>query len=461
MPTISRQDLSPSHLHLTITVTREDLRPKLDSEFKKLKQRATIKGFRPGQAPAQYVKSLYGSSLFYDVFNKMMSEELYGYMRDNNLDVLGQPLPVEEDRKYTFKFDNPEPEYALTYEIGHVPKFELVGLDKEQTYERYAISNIEALATNDLEEARKRGGKRITPEDDILEDDIIRVDSKELDGDQPKEGGWATTVTVFVKSISNADLKQQILGLKKGATIRFDITQLEEERDETFVRKYLLNLPEDDSRAVGNMFEGEIIEVTRMAAADLDEEFFQANFGGSVSSEGEAIEELKKGVEQFYENRANALVFREMQDRLLQLNNIELPEAFLKRWLKLSNEGVLSEAEVEKDYENFATSLRWSMLRDKMLAKYEITVSEDEIREEFYRNLMSYFRAQLPFDMLKGGVDRMMQDKKEVERVQSNIEYEKMFTAAIADVTIQPKAITSEEFHEIFDSARKKVEEGA
>jgi trigger factor len=461
MPTISRQDLSPSHLHLTITVTREDLRPKLDSEFKKLKQRATIKGFRPGQAPAQYVKSLYGSSLFYDVFNKMMSEELYGYMRDQQLDVLGQPLPVEEDRKYTFKFDNPEPEYALTYEIGHVPKFELVGLDKEQTYERYAISNIEALASQDLEEARKRGGKRITPEDDILEDDIIRVASKEMDGDQPKEGGWETTITVFVKSISNADLKQQILGLKKGATIRFDVTQLEEERDEAFIRKYMLNLPEDDDRAVGNIFEGEIIEVTRMAAADLDEEFFQANFGGSVSSEGEAIEELKKGIEQFYENRANALVFREMQDRLLQLNNIELPEAFLKRWLKLSNEGVLSDAEVEKDYENFATSLRWSMLRDKMLAKYEITVSDDEIREEFYRTLMSYFRAQLPFDMLKGGVDRMMQDKKEVERVQSNIEYEKMFSAAIADVTIQPKTITSEEFHEIFDSARKKVEEGA
>ena len=207
MPTISRQDLSPSHLHLTITLTREDLRPKLDSEFKKLKQRATIKGFRPGQAPAQYVKSLYGSSLFYDVFNKMMSEELYGYMQTNDLDVLGQPLPVEEEqRKYTFKFDQPEAEYVLTYEIGHVPKFDIQGLSKDQVYERYSISNLEELASKDLEEARKRGGKRTNPENDIQEEDIIRIESKEMDGDSPKADGWNTTVTVFVKSINNGPI---------------------------------------------------------------------------------------------------------------------------------------------------------------------------------------------------------------------------------------------------------------
>jgi trigger factor len=459
MPNIARTDLTPSHLHLTITLLREDLKPKLDSEFKRLKQRATIKGFRAGQAPAQYVKSLYGQSLFYDVFNKMMSDELSGFLKDNDLDVLGQPLPVEDgQRQYKFSIDNPEPEYSVVYEIGHVPKFELAGLSKDEIYDRYEVTDLDTLAAKDLEEARKSGGARINPEEDILEDDILKVEAKEMDGDSPKADGWETTITISVNEIVNPDLKAQVLTLKKGDHIRFDIQDLETNRDQDFIRKYLLSIPADDEREVGNIFGGEISEVSRMGVAELNEAFFQANFGENVKTESEAIEVIKNGVAQFYEQRANALVFREMQDRLLKLNNIELPDEFLKRWLRISNEGVVSQEEVDRDYDSFATSLRWSMVRDRIIERFGITVSEEEIREEFYRTLINYFRAQLPMEMLKGGVDRMMSDKKEVERVSSNIQYEKMFNAALTTVTTQPKAISSEEFHAIFDQAKQTTQ---
>ncbi len=459
MPTISREDLDQSSFHLTITLLREDIKPKLDAEFKRFKQRAVIKGFRPGQAPAQYVKSLYGSSIFYDVFNKMMSDELYAYLREEKIDVLGQPLPVEDQKRtYDFKIDNPEPEYAVTYEVGYVPEFTIPGLDKTAVYERLEVSDLDTLAASDLEDARKRAGKRESIETDIQENDILRVFSKELDGDQVKEGGYETTITLFVKNIPNEALLAQFLTLKKGDTIRFDVNQLEKENKPEFIRKYILNVPEDDAREIGSHFEGVIEDVSRVGVSELDEEFLTSQFGPDVTTEAAAIEELKKGIAQYYQARANALVMRDMQERLLANTPVALPEKFLKRWLTLSNEGKVSAEDIEKEYDSFATGLRWTLIRDKMKAMYNVEVTKEEIWGEFANTLRNYFRTNLPDEMLKSGVERMMQDTKEVERVSSNLEYEKMFGAAIEQVTIEPKPVTSEAFHAIFDQAKTETE---
>jgi trigger factor len=458
MPTLSRQDLDNTHFHLTITLSRDELKPKLDAEFKRYKQKAQIKGFRAGQAPANYVKAMYGTSIFYEVFNKLMSDALYGYLRDENIDALGQPLPVDENKKYAFKIDSPEESYDITYEIGHVPKFEIAGLGKEAEYSRFELSDLDTLAAADLEDMRRRGGERTNPEDGIEENDIIRVAVKEQEADADLDGGWETTVTIFVKNINDPALMKEVLTLKKGDTLAFNVNQLEAERDEEFIRKYILNVPADDARVVGDNYRGTIEEVSRVGVAELNEAFFHQHFGENVNTEAEAIEEIKKGVAQYYESRANALVMREMQDRLIEQNNIELPKEFLKRWLAISNEGTVSAESIENEYDSFATSLRWSLLRDRMKEMFNVVVTEGEIRQEFINTLRNYFKANLPDELLKTGVDRMMQDKKEVERVSSNIEYEKMFGAAIETVTLVPKLVTSAEFHAEFERVKNKVD---
>lgn len=460
MPNISRQDLNNTTFHLTITLTREELKPQLDAEFKKLRQRAVIKGFRPGQAPVQYVKSLYGTQLFYDKFNDLMSQSLYDYLRDNKLEVLGQPLPVEDQRRqYTFKIDNPEPEYTVTYEVGHVPDFEIQGLSKDQTFERLTISNLDDLAGDDLEYARKRMGQRTTPTDDIQENDILRVAAHEVDGKgKAKADGWSTTITLHVKNVVDEALKADILSKKQGDVIRFKTSQLENMTDEKMVRKYLLNLPEDDTRTVGEDFAGTIEEVSRTGAAELNQDFFDGYFGqGVVSSEGEAIEQVKKGIAQFYDVRSSALLMRHIQERLMELNRFDLPDTFLKRWLSVTNEG-LSADTIEREYPAFADNLRWSMTRDRIKEKFGIVVSEEAIRAEFANRIRQYFRADLPDEIIKGGVDRMMRDKKQVEEVEKNVETDLLFAVLREQVTVVDKAVPSEEFHKILDEVTKQAE---
>ncbi|MCC7505256.1 MAG: hypothetical protein IT259_08140 [Saprospiraceae bacterium] len=452
MPTVQRNDLDSTSAIITVTVQRDELKPKVDAELKRFRQRAAIKGFRQGQAPMDYVKRMYGNALFADTLNDMMAQELYDYLRQSGLDVLGQPMPTENPGNFTHSISSPDTEFSVEYEIGFVAPFEVKGLDKSQVYERYTIANLDELAETDLDNARERVGKRSNPENDIQENDIVRIAAKEEGGD------YETTITLFIKDMTDEAFKAELLTKKKGDSVRFNARELENRHEEKMYRKYILNLEESDTRQVGDWFSGVIEEVSRVGKADLDEEFFTSYFGSGVSNETEAREEIKKAIAQFYEVRANALVMRDIQARLLELNPIELPERFLRRWLIATNRGTLTPESVEQEFPAFAENLRWSLLRDHLKVKFAIEVSDEEIREDYMRRIRSYFQMDLPENILTDYAERMMKNDKDVEKVKSDLEYDKLFEAMRAEVTLADKPINSAEFQQIFDATRQKAE---
>jgi len=457
MPTVQRKDLDNTSAIITVTLTKDDLKPKIDAELKRYRNKAAIKGFRQGQAPVEHIKRMFGTAIFSDTLNEMLSNALYNYLRDSQLDVLGQPLPTENQHRYSFKMDNLEDEYAIEYEIGYVPPFEIKGLDPGQTYERLTISNLDQLAEQDLEYARKRMGKRSNPED-IQENDILKVAARELDGDAPKSGGWETTMTIYLAGSMDETLKNSFLTKKTGDSIRFDARLLEPNQDEAKYRKFILNLPPEDERTVGDWFDGTIEEVSRVETAELDDEFFNNYFGGGVSSRDEAIDELKKGILRFYDVRSNALLMREFQTRLLDLNRIDLPESFLKRWLQVNNNELTPE-KIEAEYPAFADNLRWSLLRDRLKEAFGIEVGQEELHAEYARKVRNYFQAELPDHIINSSIERLMQDEKDVENTRRDLETDKIFEAIRALVTITDKAVPSEEFHQILDAITKKSEQ--
>ncbi len=456
---VVRKDIDNSSAIVTVTITRDELKPKLDAELKRFRQRAPMKGFRPGQAPIEFVKKIYGASIFGDTLNDMMATKLYDYLRESKLEVLGQPLPTADQQQFSFKISNPDPEYAINYEVGFVPAFEIKGLDKNEQFERLTVSNLDELAADDLTYARKRMGKRSTPETDIQENDIVRIASRELEGEQPKEGGWETTITVHLKSMTDGPLKTQLLSLKKGDTLRFDARQIENQEKEENYRKYILNLEAADDRVVGDLFEGVIEEVNRVEDADLDQEFYDGYFGpGNVSNEAEAIEQIKKGINQFYDVRSNALLMRSFQERLIVLNQVELPETFLKRWLKVTNEGKLPEEQIEREYPAFAENLRWSMLRDKIKEQFGLEVSDEELYQEYVKRVRNYFQVEIPDNIISSSVESLMKNEKDVESTRRDLETDKIFQAILGQVSVSDRGVPSDEFHKILDDITKKAE---
>ncbi|MBK9338171.1 MAG: hypothetical protein IPM98_17140 [Lewinellaceae bacterium] len=462
MPSVQRKDIDNTSALVTVTLTQDDLKPKINAELKRIRNKAVIKGFRQGQAPVEYIKRMYGSSVFSEVLGEMLADELTGYLRESKLDVLGQPLPTENQKRYSFKIDQMEQEYAVEYEVGFVPPFELQGLGKEQTFERLAVSDLDALAEKDLDYARKRMGKRSNPEHDIVETDMVKIAARELDGDQPKDGGWETTVTFLVNAVPDEALKNEILSKKKGDVLRFNARLLEDGHDETRFRKFILNIPADDNRSVGDWFEGPIEEVSRLEPADLDTEFFEQYFGGGVSTAEEAMAQLKTRIQGYYDVRSNALLMREFQTHLMERNRFDLPDTFLKRWLGFNNEG-LSPSQIEQEYPAFAENLRWTLVRDRLKELLAIEVTNDDLKAEYAARVRNYFQAELPDHIIESSVERLMQDEKEVEETLRQLETDKVFEAIRTQVTVTDKPILSDDLHKMLDEITQKAkqEQGA
>ncbi|MDO8366129.1 MAG: trigger factor [Saprospiraceae bacterium] len=461
---VVRKDIDNCSAILTVTITRDVLKPKLDAELKKVRQRMPVKGFRPGQVPMDYLKKMYGSSIFTETLNELFSEELVAYLRESGLNILGQPLPADDQQaKFSINISNPDPEYAIDYEVGFIPKIEILGLDKSHSYERLTVNNLDELAEEDLQYARKRVGKRSNPTEGIEENDIVKIAARELvseDGDV-KEDGWESPMSFLVKNIQDEAFKAKLLTLKTGDTLRFNARSVENHQKDEMHRKYILAIPDGDNREVGDWFEGPIEEVSRVADAPLDQEFYDGYFGQGVSNKEEAIEKLKIGILQFYDVRSNALLFRSIQERLLELNKVELPDKFLKRWLGVTNQGKLEPAQIEREYPAFADNLRWSILRDNLLEAFGVEVTDEELKGEYARRVRHYFQTDLPAHILESSIERLMKDEKDVENTRRELESDKLLEAVRGQITLVDHAVSSEEFHKIVEevTARVKAEQ--
>ncbi len=457
---VVRKDIDNTSAIVSVTITREEIKPKIDAELKRLRQKAPIKGFRPGQAPLEFVKKMYGGSVFGDTLNDLLTKELYEYLRQSGLNVLGQPMPSETQEKFSFNVNKPDPEYVVHYEIGFVPAFDIKGLDKDATFERLTITNYDELAEDDLNYARKRQGARTHPETDIQENDIVRIAAHEMESADGgvQEGGYETTITLHLNSLADEVLKTQLLFLKKGDTIRFNARSMEKQEKDSMYRKYILNLEDTDDRVVGDYFEGTIEDVERVGESDLDQEFFDGYFGTGVSTKEEAIERIKEGIREFYDVRANALLMRSFQERLMAENKIDLPDTFLKRWLLTTEENKLTAERIEVEYPAFADNLRWSLLRDRIKERFNLVVTDEDVREAYYQKVRNYFKVDLPDNLLESSVERLMQNKEDVETTTRDIETDKIFVAIRHEVTVTDRAVPSKEFHEILDATTKQAE---
>lgn len=455
---VVRNDIDSTSAILRVSISKENLEPRIKNDFKAFRQKAQIKGFRTGQAPPEFVKKIYGSSILSNALQDMFNDELIGYLRDNKINVLGQPLPTEEQQSYSMKFDKLDDEYSVNYEIGFVPDFDLKGMSKSDTYERLTVSDLDDLAESDIEAARKRMGSRTNPEDGIQAGDMVRIAAEELDGDTPKEDGWKTEISILVDRIASEELKTQVLFLKKGDSLRFNARDLEATEKEDFYRRYILSIPVGDKREVGDTFQGTITEVSRVEAAEFSEDFFKNYIGKEdITSKEGALEEVKKGILQFYDGRSDALLMRSFQERLMEVNDFPLPEKFLTRWLKLTNEGRISEAQVERELPFFILNLRWTLIRDKIKESFEIFATDEDLLDHFADRIASYFQGQVDRAFCLQMAERFMKDKKELKKAEEDIEWEKLTQVIKQEVSITDKAVPSAEFHAIIEQVSQQA----
>ncbi len=459
MSIIAREDIDSLNTLITVTIEKSDYNPKFEKELAKQSQKAHMKGFRKGKTPSSVLRKMYGKSILADVINELLQTKLFEYLDEHKIQYLGQPMPSDKQEQVDFNLQDLQ-DFEFAFELGLVPQFDLQGLGKEHTFTMSEVAVADDVIDKEIESARKQNGKQVTVEDGLLEEDKLVLEAVELEGDTPREGGIRSEFSLLVNKIAHAETRELVLGKKQGDTFVANIYELEEGSDEAFVHRYFLHLEEGAEGPQSPMFEFTIKEVTRVELSDLNQEFWDWMFGeGQVQTEEEARAKISAEIASHYVKQAEALLYRDFQDFLMDINKLELPDTFLKKWLISSNEN-LSETQLEEEYPHFANNLKWTLIKNKISEAFGVRVTRQEIIDNYKERIKAYLGhggGNFNDDMLNSIAESVMKDQKEVEKISEEVLADKLFDVIKEHVSINTATVSMDEFREIAQKAREEA----
>jgi len=466
MPTITHENVDELNAIVTIELSQDDYLPKVNSKLKEFRQKAQIKGFRPGKVPMGMIKRRYGNSLIVEEVNEAIGENLNQYFKENNIRVLGQPLAIADDN---LKLNINKPaDYTFKFELGLAPTFEIKGLSADTQLPFYDLAVSDADVDAEIDAVRKKHSKGFLEGiNDVQEEDMLAISLQELNtkGNLKRAGVVKEETFLALRDVANAELKENLLSATLSDSFDIDIYSIED-KDEAYIRKHVLGIEEDQK--VNNMFRLTIKEIKRVDKAELNEEFFKQLFPNEEIATEEAFKEkvkaeIYKGYKQTSLGHFSNLVF----DFLLEENQLALPVEFLKKWLKQTNEDITDEFFEGKEFEAFIKNTNWSLLRDKLAETYKVEVNYQDVEDSTRSEILRYFNYQIPpyGEMMDNMLEKILSDKKEVNRRFEALMDEKILEKTSEDMGKDMKDVTKEEFEQILkdyqESKNPKVEEAA
>ncbi len=455
MPVVERQDLDQLNAILSVKVERADYAKDVKAQMKEAQKKANMKGFRAGKAPLSIVEKMYGKSIVFDAVNKVVNQELNDYLDaiSETKNILGQPLPIADDEaNFDFRPKKAN-DYTFRFKLGFAPEFELKGYDKEAKFTSYNIDVTEEALDKEVENLKNQFGERTNPTEDIQAKDVLKLNLKELDGEAIKEGGIENTTSVAVDLLAE-ELQANVLTMKAGASFNVNIKDLDSKMDQAKAGTLLLGL-EDNSAPYGENYVATIEEVTRQETSEINDEFIAKAFPGNEDIKTvEDIRAYMKGdIVKYYTDQADKLLFAQMQRDLLEKNEFDLPDAFLKEWIVASDENATVES-AEAQYPSFKQGLKWSHIQSKIADKSGVKVEENEVENAIREEISNYFASSGlgafgDNSMMDGMVEKFMKDREHVNRTAERIINDKILVAAKEEVTLEMVDVNQEEFNDI------------
>lgn len=462
MPVVERQDLDQLNAILSVKVERADYAGEVKTQLKEAQKKANMKGFRAGKAPLSIVEKMYGKSIVFEAVNKVVNQELNDYLDaiSEKENILGQPLPIADDET-SFDFrPKKATDYTFKFKLGFAPEFELKGYDKEATFTSYNITVTDEALDKEIENLKNQFGEKSNPTENVEAKDVLKLNLKELDGEAIKEGGIENTTSVAVDLLTE-ELQTKVLTLKTGDTFNVNVKDLDSKVNPNKIGTFLLGL-EDNETPFGENYVATIEEVTRHIATEINDEFIAKAFPGNedLKTEEDIRNYMKGDIVKYYSDQADKLLFAQMQRALLEENDFDLPDAFLKEWIVFSDETATVET-TEAQYPSFKQGLKWSHVQSKIAAKSNVKVEEKEVEAAIREEIGNYFASSGlgafgDNSMMDGMVEKFMKDREHVNRTAERIINDKILVAAKEEVTLEMIDVNQEEFNDIIKKYNKE-----
>lgn len=430
---------------ISVQVAEADYIGRVDQKLSDYRKQASIKGFRQGKVPMGMIKNMVGDQLLVEEVYKVLSEELNNYIKENDLQIIGEPIPADEEAQSAIDWKS-QTEFGFDYIVGLIPEFK-VEVSEKIKVTRYAVAVDETAVSDYSDNLRTQYGE--TKEIDTAEEAAYVGGTVKAVGSEEEPKATLVPIDKLTKKE-----KAKFIGSKSGDTIVFKPAKAFEEEAHI---GHVLGIEKEEIGSVKGEYEVVVDKVTKQVAADLNPEFYAKLFGpGLINTEEEFTAKIEEVLQGGYKRDVDALLFFDIQEKLLDKTKVSVSADFLKKWLVAVNKGELTAETVEADYDKYEREIKWSLIKNKVISDNNINTNDDEIRANAFETLRAqYFggmeitpEMQEPFN---GFVDKYLKENegKNYYNIYEQVVAEKIFELFQEKVTVKEKAVSADEFKKI------------
>ncbi len=432
---ITKENVDALNAVVKVDIVKEDYNDKVEKILTDYRKTANIPGFRKGHVPMGMVKKQYGKAVLVDEVNKLLQESLNKYLTEEKLDILGQPLPKEQD----LNWDNEN--FSFEFELGLSPQFE-VNLEEKKDINQYNIVADEKMIDEQIERIQKQYGT-LSPLDTVAEDSEIA--GTYVNEDQEINNSLSLTLDQF-KGDATA---KQFIGAKAGDVIVLKTKGLFE-NDQELARALKLELEAVKDLDIEVNFT--INEINKRIPADLDQELFDKLFGkdGGVNSVSELKEKIKEDAEKQFAQQADQKLLNDVTEYLVDNTKFDLPAEFLTKWMQTAGEKQIDAEQAKEEYQKSEKSLRYQLIEGKLITANNIQVTMDDIKghaREMIKAQMAQFGQTNPSDKeLDDIAARVLSNQEEARRISEQLVSQKLIALYKEKANLNVKELTYENF---------------
>ena len=435
---------------IKITLEKADYQESVNKTLRSYRQKAQIPGFRPGMAPMSLIKKMYEKGVTADELNKTLSDSLFNYIKDNNLNILGEPLPSESQVAQDLDGEGP---FEFIFDIALAPELNYT-LNKKDSIPYYNIIVTDEMVDSQVKAYASRGGRYEKVEDfqmgDSIKGNLVEISEAE-DAVKVED---ALMLPSFFK---NEDEKAKFNGAKVGDVITFNPHKANDGNEAELAS--LLRLPKDVAKDVTSDFTFEIKEINRFVEGELNQELFDQIYGeGAVDSVEAFRAKVKEDIASQFAPESDYRFMVDAEEKLVnKLKDVVFPEAFLKRWLLVADNKKTVES-IDADMPKMIEELKWHLMKEDIIKKNNIKIEAEDVmamaKTITKAQFAQYGMANVPEELLEQYAGEMLKKPEQARNLQDQAMSQKVAEFLKGAVKLNVKEISTEDFNKLYEKKK-------
>jgi trigger factor len=449
---IKKDSIDELNAVLTIKIEKADYEERVDNILKDYRRKARFDGFRPGKVPQGLVNKMYHKPVMAEEINKILSESLSKYLVDEKLNILGEPLP-NAGKPVNIDWDH-DSEFEFAFDIGLAPEIDIAVSEKDKIpYYQIKVDNEER--NKQIDRILSRFGT-YQDADKVSENEMLKADLAETDekGNPVDNGIKVEDASISLEFVKDEKIRKKFKGCKPGDQLTVNVKKAFENETDLAA---LLKIEKEKLTGINPDFLVTLKSVSRFKKAEINQDLFDKMYGkDTVKSEEEFKAKVDEELKAAFERNSDYKFRLDARDFYLEKFNRELPGEFLKRWLMHTNEGKVTQEQVDKDFDHFKTDLKWQLIKGKVTKDNELKISEEEllvhVKEAIRQQFIQYYGVgEVPADMLEKYARENLKREEERNRYVESLNENKVYEFIQKTVKLDTKEITLEKFNKLFE----------